>query len=87
MDSNIEALLLEDYDPHEDYYPCNESEYIMIEEYEGHDLWVNRLLYDWALMVDTSPLMVDTSPSMVDTSPTDPDSCITYNLIKIACCI
>ena len=38
-------------------------------------------------MVDTSPLMVDTSPSMLDTSPSDPDSCITYNLIKIACCI
>ena len=45
-DSNIEALLLKDYDPHEDYYPFNESEYITIEEYEGHDLMVNRLLAD-----------------------------------------
>ena len=45
-DSNIEALLLKDYDPHEDYYPFIESEYITIEEYEGCDLCVNRLLAD-----------------------------------------
>ena len=31
--------------------------------------------------------MVDTSPLMVDTSHSDPDSCVTYNLIKIDCCI
>ena len=47
-DSDIEALLLKDYDPHEDYYPFNESEYITIEEYEGYDLCVNRLLADRA---------------------------------------
>ena len=45
-DRDIEKLLIQDYDPHEDYYPFNESEYITIEEYEGHDLWVNRLLAD-----------------------------------------
>ena len=27
--------------------PFNESKYITIEEYEGRDLWVKRLLTDW----------------------------------------
>ena len=48
-DSDIEALLLKDYDPHEDYYPFNESEYITIEEYEGHDFWVNKFIADQKL--------------------------------------
>ena len=39
-DRDIEKLLIQDYDPHEDYYPFNESEYITIEEYEGCDLWL-----------------------------------------------
>ena len=48
-DRDIEKLLIQDYDPHEDYYPFNESEYIMIEEYKGGDLWVNNLLADQKL--------------------------------------
>ena len=31
-DTDIEALLIQDYDPHEDYYPFNEIEYLTLEE-------------------------------------------------------
>ena len=47
-DTDIEALLLQDYGPHEDYRPFNESKYLTLEEYEGCDIWVNRLpTYPW----------------------------------------
>ena len=31
-DTDIEALLIQDYDPHEDYYPFSEIEYLTPEE-------------------------------------------------------
>ena len=45
-DRDIEKLLIQDYDPHEDVFPFNKSEYILSEEYEGRDLTINGLLAD-----------------------------------------